>query len=600
MFEVPGSSTKKNGGGHRDNSTMVNGGAKALVRPGFEMHAMCDRTILQLIHRTHFPESERGASQASADYRRCLYGYLQSALKSDMTLTDALNFHYEAAYESRRAAHQDMSRTQIPGVIINSISSSDYSFMIFGEGAKVVDNGLVGGAFGTAYALYTEKQVSRTNFTVASSYMNNHMDANVPYEPTICSYGPLQAQEGMSEEKAISLGRLALNKYVQDWKSTGKCMVNTDAEVCYREWRDPRRAGEDGEPVLVRTYLPLLLHDTQECRYYVIHKSGGREPFEDWVKRVDLADRPEVQQHLKSLGEHAAEKGYFGELVSLTAERVRMRCADSRCCASGNNKKDLAALTTDKQKMAMLSDPTVRYISVALHFDCGYIKTTVALHELGAEIERRLQRGREGAHAHEVESTRRLFEDAVEKIFEGQGTGLDPAFFAQKIKQMGGGEPLPQAVVDTIHAMVGPVGEIRDTMRHMNERGVLVWSDGRLQMPAATVVEGVMEAGMDERHPRLRSGPNAAELRESFVREVTRQLYIEEANGWNRIIDGGRDDIVRRRVRAAQKLGLDEERARQIPSVKVEIENFGKDYRVVVSDGRHGIKDAVTGEPVDI
>jgi hypothetical protein len=523
---------------------------------------------LQQLHDKHLSDyAELRGSQFA--YRKALHGYLKEAEGEQIPVEDALAFHKKKTYDTAMAMHHDCSGGQSPGVIIFANTSEDFSFIIFSGGIEEVKGKrLVGGAFGGAINVRKEKHLNETTDFISSAYMNGHMvdkDPAVPYEPIICAYGDINGK--LSEKDTVELARKRRERFISDWRNAGFMVFEEPGKTPYRV---TLTKGEHA-----KTYIPIVLHDLKECRYYVI-ENGGRLPFEDWVKGAGLDTREVVQKHLANFRMHEQEKGYFEEFAAMTSKLKGLCCVDSRHQREDESAiKDLGAIATEEQRIRILDTPGIRKLTVCLHFGCGYLQTAMGAHEAGMELKRAFDKGIADGKESEARLLRNEFERRVEQVLNGNWRGFDLEAYQGMVEKLSGTGLSGETVGFLKKLFTSEFSDTRNTAQHMVKRGMLEWSDelGTIVMPAAAEVDRELDP-KNKLLPQNRS-TNAAEAKEqkqTYFNRITLVAARQQKEAWESSV-------------LKQKKNV---------SISVRIENFENGQLVATSNGLDAY-DAVTG-----
>jgi hypothetical protein len=260
-------------------------------------------------------------------------------------------------------------------------------------------------------------------------------------------------------------------------------------------------------------------------------------------------------------------------------------CVDSRCQRENTSTvRDLGAIASKEQRERILNTPGIKSIPVDLHFECGYLTTAITIHEAGQFLKALFDK--QGTHAEIVDAAmaRRHFEQQLKLIFKGEDNVYskdhDMNFF-EPILRLNGGAPLPKGISDLLNALlVSPTSDTRNTIKHLHDRGLLVWhaSNKTLSMPIASKLDSELAESRSGLLLANRSydPSEAKEQFKQYCRAVTLRIAYTQQKIWEK---------------AAKELGKED------VQVKVRIENFddGKVYYTLNGTDMH---DAITNQKV--
>ena len=600
-------------------------GAEDGVHPskvGFEGH---QKRFMEALHRKCFPENWLAETKLEGpDYRRRGCEYLKEADARGICPDDAIRFHRAKVYDIVKRLREDCSGGQLPGTIVASNSSSDYLVHILSDGIGWVtsDRKRAGYAFGGTMNLREMGQIApMTEDAIFTAYMLGHMmgdksnpypvgvikkegkpqaDALIPYILFSCAYGSEAERNGKNEIDAIRLALERRKKYTDEWRKMGFIVCKED---------DPYISlfnKKDGAHPKI--YIPVILHDLRECRFYVVEKDGKKVEFAEWAERLGLTGIDIVKKHIAAIEKHADERDYFDLFTKLSAKKKEAFCVDSRLKSDiGGMAKTLGAVLNEEVMWKVLTNPTTGRIAVRLHTNCGYLTTAMKIHELGIEVRRRLDRLEEKINAGEdcgslnVEDVRwvekfvknlmlEMLSKKKQKEKQGGMGGIvfDYAKFENMLNLAEGGRPMPAYLRHLLHDLLNDsLSDSRNTVRHMVGRDVLEW-DSKLNTIVMVSAKKVDELVGPE-CPLLRKNregkKNEAELQNAYYALVTLAFAADELDYWHAKMTKNEKQLLEGRRKGAEKAGLPAlEGVDRLPTINVKIENADTGEVMIVSE----------------
>ncbi|VVC00422.1 Uncharacterised protein [uncultured archaeon] len=525
------------------------------------------KKVLDRLHSTYFSGFERIYSN-QFHYRELLYAYVTEASRSQISAEDAINFHKLKIYPEMQKIMPDKSGGQRPSVIIIAGTSEDHSFEIFSFGAKPDGKTWENAAFGASINIRKEKHIDHTGFFESSAYMVNHMKhegEHVPYMLFLCDYGRKDQREGNGKWQEIELMRAARSRSIAEWRKTGNIVFTPDGEVPYLS----KSIGGKN----VKIYLPVVLHDLAECKYYVC-EGGRKTEFSRWAGETGLTEDERVMAHLQAIRQHEGEKDYFDELVALNRRRKKINCVDSREEEQeGSAIRLIGGIATKEQRKRILEG--LDYFTVSLHFGCGYLTTAMGVHEMGRKMMLMLGDAEKAGRKAEADALRQHFMESVGAIINGKFAGFDVEGFISAM-EAASGRGMRAGAKKTLGEVFGQqTSEVREIAKHMYNRGILEWSKSlqMLAMPAAEAVDG--REGLLVLERRSKDPDTAKRQQKAYYEKVTLEVAKMEMEQW----EADRNDI-----------GSD-------CRIKVQVKNYENAVVVATMDGV-GAYDAITGKEI--
>ena len=692
------------------------------------------RRLLEQSHSQHFPKERIAAGKFhGSDYRKRAYEYLVDTGKLGIEIETALRFHNAEIYETDKRNRKDCSGGQLPGLLVFSNASGDYTHSILSESTGWVTshNQRAGRAFGMSMNIRNKQQVSCADDFIAAAYMIGHMidevpvgcqmkngklaeDALVPYMWFSGSYGKQDKTGELLFSAGLAQGEFGralaeYNKNVRinaelDGSETGKKkktiaqfdqkelqkLANLEGRVNLvskkgKDYYVEKTTGPDGEKLklyecrrsrqdviqlamqrrarfmedcknagyeicngntpymslysskeksITKVYLPVIVHDLEGCKYYVVEEGGKKlEEFAHWASRMGLNRLNIVKKHIDAIDLHKTETDYFNDLVMLSSQYKGAFCVDSRHMKGcGSMVKDLGGILTRDIAWGVFTNPLLREFTIYLHLpNCGYLTTAMKVHELGLEIHKRVQRAKRLLQKNEAvgnltDEDIRDFEASYHKTMmkiltkkrgEQQAFAFDYAKFKYIIDAMGGNEPMPEYMDDFLKDLLrSTLSDTRNTIGHMQSRGMLAW-DKELKtvvMPAAREVDKMLGLDCHLLQPnRKKDGSDAAKREQNeYYALVTLKVAQMEERYWNDFLAAREDQILLVRKDVAKKLKYNGPNTARLPRVVVQVENTDTGEVYAVHDWKQAeknasltevlklidVRDAITGLPL--
>ena len=491
------------------------------------------RKALEAVHSRNFEKKEIPAILSDQfRYRKTHYAYIKEALSKGIGLDDILSFHDEKVEMDLRKLWAPRSGGQKPSKILHVNSSEERSAEILSEGAAADEKGRYsGGAF--VVSINVRKESHAPEDFQPSAYMNGHLikhDAYaLPYELFIASFGGEAEKRGSTPEKEISLVASRRDAFVKRYQDAGfhvEASNGTPYSIC-------NIGGK-----LHKTYMPLVLHDTAEAEYYVIDGSK-KMLLEEWLGKNGLDRLPSVKKDIEALQSHREEAWYFDEYIQLTSKRKTSKCNDSRENCPQNSARStiriIGSILTADERRRVLETPGLEYFTNGLHFGCGYLTTAMKFHEVGMEIRRMFEKGEKEGRGEWAGYARGFFKDSIQKVFSGEWKSMALNTFLTELNYVDG-EPLSNASIGMLRELLkSSTADLREIARHMNQRGILAWSEelGTLVMPAAAKIDSIV--GEDSKLlPHNRSGEKekADQQQKAYYDSITVQAAMDVEESW--------------------------------------------------------------------
>ena len=497
-----------------------------IIRHGFPTNKLDDNSkkMLEGLNTRYFSGFERVYSNQFM-YRSVLHSYLKAVTDCQLPVETAINIHKKSIYETMQEMTPDKSKGQKPSVIIVASTSEDHSFEIFSYNAYSDEKCIwTDGAFGTAINVRKDRHMKHTGFFESSAYMVRHMKDkgnSVPYMLFICDYGNKDKRDGNGADYEITRMKKVRDHDITEWKNTGHTVIHEKGSApCLNP------AGDKN----VKIYMPIVLHDLKECEYYVC-EGGKRTPFTDWANGLGLHQDERVMNHLEAIRLHKDEKSYFDELVSMSRNRKKCNCVDSREEEHiGSSIRLIGGIVDKTQMKRMLED--VDALVISLHFDCGYLTTAMGVHEMGREIMLMLQNAEKNGRADEAATARKHFKENVLSIVDRKVLEFDIGDFVAYLEGISEKKMSEQSREELLKVFSLGTTEVREIAKHMVRRGILDWSEklGTLVMPAAVEVDGREHKLLPEN--RSHEKELATKQKKAYYDKITLEVASQQEDRW--------------------------------------------------------------------
>ncbi len=452
-----------------------------------ELNKTFERT-LTIIHEKSFGTNLSEIITNQFAYRKASYEYLKEAEGKGIGLDEALNFHDKQVEPVIRKLYEPRTGGQKPSKILHINSSMDRSSSILSHGAGVNKKGIYADAAFVIDINVREKDHFPEDFQ-PSAYMNGHTVKHdkyaILYEPFITPFGSENMSRGSTEKKELYLLSARRDVFISQTINAG-FHVETENGV-------PYRISHIGGK-MHKTYLPLVLHDMKNCKYYA-YENGKKMLLEEWFIEMKLNNHPSIKNDIETLALHRKEKPYFDKYVNMVSKRKKIECTDSRENDVRNETRNsiriIGAVLTDNERKRMLQSKGVEYITDGPHFGCGYLTTAMKLHEVGAEIKSIFEKGEKEGKTEEVASARRFLKSGIDNIFNGNFKGFGLSDLTAELANINSA-PISEGANGLLKELLkSDKADLREIARHMSERGILEWNNeiGTLVMPAALNID---------------------------------------------------------------------------------------------------------------